>query len=176
MSSVDPLAGRNIILIGFMGTGKSVVGRRLARDLHRAFIDTDREVERRAGVSIADLFAVAGEPAFRDLEMAVVADLATRRGIVIATGGGTLLRPANRAALRGGLVVALTASPEVILARTRRRARPLLAVTDPLARIRALLAERRELYAAADLTVDTTALDADAVATEIRHRLTAGRD
>lgn len=168
---------RNIVLIGFMGTGKSTVGRRLARSLRRQFIDTDREVERRSGMSVADLFALGGEAAFRDIEADVVRDLAQRRGAVIATGGGTLLRPGSRATLGDSIIVALTATPEAILNRTRRHPRPLLSGADPLARIRVLLAEREAVYADADLTIDTSALSTDEVAVAIRRQLRLpGRD
>jgi shikimate kinase len=176
MSGMD-VGDRNIVLIGFMGTGKSTVGRRLARSLRRQFVDTDREVERRSGMSIADLFALGGETAFRDIEADVVLDLSRRRGSVIATGGGTLLRPANRAALGDSIIIALTATPEAILSRTRRHPRPLLRGADPLARIRALLLEREAVYANADLTIDTSALSTDEVAAAIRRQLRlSGRD
>lgn len=176
MSGLD-VGDRNIVLIGFMGTGKSTVGRRLARSLRRQFVDTDREVERRSGMGIADLFALGGETAFRDIEADVVRDLSRRRGGVIATGGGTLLRPANRAALGDSIIVALTATPEAILNRTRRHPRPLLSGADPLTRIRALLVEREAIYANADLTIDTSDLSTDEVAAAIRRQLRlSGRD
>ncbi|MGE5559835.1 MAG: shikimate kinase [Chloroflexota bacterium] len=164
-------AGKNVVLIGFMGTGKSAAGRGLARLLGRTFVDTDREVEQRAGMGIADLFALCGERVFRDLEADVVAHLSRRTDLVIATGGGTLLRAESAAALRQGVVVALVASPEVILARTRRRPRPLLSGADPLARIKQLLSEREGLYDTADIRVDTSALSPAEVAEAIRRRL-----
>lgn len=165
--------GKNIVLIGFMGTGKSAAGRRLARLLGRTFVDTDREAEQRAGMSIPDIFALCGESVFRDLEAEVVAYLCRRHDLVIATGGGTMLRAESAAALRQGIIVALLASPEVIHDRTRRRPRPLLASDDPLSRIRQLLAERKSLYRPADIEIDTSLLSSDEVAAAVQSRLTA---
>lgn len=154
------LGDRNLVLVGFMGTGKSTLGRGAARALRRPFADTDTVVERRAGRSIPDIFAAGGEAAFRDLEAAAAADLGRPRRGVVATGGGILGRADNLAALRaGGVLVALTARPDVILARVggagAAKRRPLLAGDDPLQRIAALLQERAALYAQADLTLDT---------------------
>jgi shikimate kinase len=162
---------RNLVLIGFMGTGKSTVGRQCAARRKVRFCDSDHEIERRAGCSIAQLFATQGEIAFRQLEREVIADLAHPRGMVLATGGGVPLDPRNAACLRaGGLVVLLKAAPEVILRRIgHAHSRPLLAqAPDPRARIMELLAEREEAYrAAAHCCVDTTGRSTADVVTSI---------
>lgn len=162
----------NIVLVGLMGSGKSSVGRILAETLDRPFIDTDQAVEHEAGVSVAELFAREGEAAFRDREAAAVADAAGRPGQVIATGGGAVLRPENRAALRRcGLVFWLDAPPEELLRRAVGQGveqRPLLAGPDPLERLRSLARNRAEAYAAAaHYRLDTAGRGARAVAEEI---------
>jgi shikimate kinase len=165
-----------IVLTGFMATGKSEVGRRLARCLGRAFVDTDQMIESRAGKSVAAIFASEGEPEFRRLERAAVADVVTHAEAVVALGGGAVLDPANVACVRqAGVLVCLTARPDTILARvgdvTRR---PLLAGGDPRAAVERLLAERREAYeTAADLMVDTSDRTIDEVVDAIRDELPA---
>ncbi len=159
----------NIVLIGFMGTGKTAVGRRVAARLGRPFIDTDALIEARAGRSIARIFAEDGEEAFRRLEAEVVAEASARSGAVIATGGGVVLRPENMARLRrSGVIVALRAQPQAILARVGAGGgdRPLLG-NDPEARVRRLLVERDPLYRDAALVVDTTSLTLDEVAARV---------
>jgi shikimate kinase len=163
-----------IVLTGFMGTGKSEVGRRLARRLGRAFVDTDQLVEARAGKSVAAIFADDGEPVFRRLEREAVAEAASRSEAVIAVGGGAVLDATNVVRLRGaGALVCLTARPETILARVGDVAhRPLLATDDPRGAIARLLADRSAAYAAAaDLTIDTSDRTVDEVVEEIRERL-----
>lgn len=169
---------RNIVLVGFMATGKSTVGRELARRLGRPFVDTDEEVAARAGMSVAEVFARRGEAVFRDLESAVIAEAAARRGQVIAAGGGALLREENRRRLReGGVLVRLLADPEAIVARVVAQgaaARPLLAAAaegDLAGRVRDLLAAREPAYRDADVTVDTTRLTIPEVAEEILRHL-----
>jgi shikimate kinase len=155
----------NIVLTGFMGTGKSTVGRRLADRLGRPFIDTDALIEQREG-PIAEIFAEHGEQHFRDLEREVAAEVGRRRGAVVATGGRMLLDPANEAALRAsGVIVCLHASAEALLARLAGEAaeRPLLRGSDPAARIRDLLTERAAGYARFP-QVHTDGLDPDQVA------------
>jgi shikimate kinase len=146
---------RNLALIGFMGTGKSTVGRRVARQLGFVFLDTDERIEALAGKSIARIFAEDGEAAFRNLERRVVAELSRLNGVVIATGGGLGANVQNLAQLKThALVICLWATPEVIWRRVRRQThRPLLQVPDPLARIRELLAERAAAYRQADVLV-----------------------
>jgi shikimate kinase len=165
-----------IVLMGFMGTGKSEVGRRLAKRLGRAFTDTDELVEQRAGRTIREIFETDGEPAFRALERAAVAD-AVRRGGVVAVGGGAVLDPLNLAALRAaGILVHLTAPPDVIRARVGDAGtRPLLAGRSDTT-VERLLAERRAAYAAAaDFTVDTAGRTADEVVEEIRMAVAAAK-
>lgn len=148
----------SVFLVGPMGAGKSAIGRALARELDCPFHDTDAEIERRTGVDIAFIFEKEGEPGFRARERQIVAELAALPGIVLATGGGSILDPANRAALKsGGKVVYLTVSIDQQLRRTRRRGhRPLLDTPDPRARLTALMAEREPLYReVADITVAT---------------------
>lgn len=146
----DEISRPNVILTGFMGTGKTSVGRRLAAFLSYEFIDTDDRIEIRSGRTVAEIFRLDGEPAFRSLEAAVARELADRQGLVIATGGRLMLDPANAAALsRQGRVFCLTASAQDILDRVsgdRGRHRPLLNAADPLQRIEALLRQRREGY------------------------------
>ncbi|MEZ4387299.1 MAG: 3-dehydroquinate synthase [Candidatus Krumholzibacteriia bacterium] len=151
----------NVVLCGFMGTGKTVVGRLLARLLGREFYDLDAVIEEHAGRSVAEIFAAAGEAGFRSLEREAVLALAPAAGRVLATGGGVLLDPANRQALAaGGRLVLLTASPAVLAARLAGdRARPLLAgASDPAARIAELLTARTPIYAGLDVAIDTSGL------------------
>ncbi len=149
---------RNLVLIGMSGAGKSRVGRLVAQRLRWRFVDTDVEIERTTGRSVPDIFAADGEAAFRAVERAVVARAARRAGAVIATGGGAVLDPANRALLfSGNLVICLVASAEQIaerLARSRER-RPILEGPDPLAAIRALQKQRAPAYALAHHTIST---------------------
>lgn len=157
---------RNIVLIGFMGTGKSAVGRAVSRRTNRRHIDTDCEIERLAGKTIPQIFADSGEAAFRAQETALLSSLAASldRGepMVVSTGGGTPLRVENAALLKQiGIVVWLRVAPSAILARVAHSLpeRPLLASHqhDPLGRITALLAVREPHYAAlADLTLETS--------------------
>ena len=130
------------------GSGKSTVGRQLARRLGLPFFDSDHLIEQRIGCSIREYFAREGEPAFRDVEQQVIAELAGGAPAVVATGGGAVLREANRAAMRsGGKVIYLRSSPEDLHRRLRHDTqRPLLQVADPLARLRAMHAERDPLY------------------------------
>jgi shikimate kinase len=150
---------KRIALVGMPGSGKSTVGRLLARRLGVPVIDADTVIEDRIGCPIRTFFAEQGEPAFRDVEQAVLAELvAPADGAVLATGGGAVLREANRQQLRSHTqVVYLRSSPELIFQRVRHdRKRPLLQVDDPMARLQALHAERDPLYReAAHLTVDT---------------------
>jgi shikimate kinase len=141
-----------IAVVGMPGCGKSTVGRHLARQLGMRFVDSDTEIEKRSGTSIRDMFAVQGEDAFRDLEQQVIEDLtqtiSAQPGILLATGGGAVLRPSNRDALHSRThVVYLRATPEELFRRLRHDThRPLLQVADPLARLRDLYRERDPLY------------------------------
>lgn len=137
-----------LTLVGLPGSGKSTVGRQLARRLGLAFTDTDHAIEQRIGCSIREFFDREGEAAFRDIEEAVIDELARSDAGVIATGGGAVLRPTNRERLRaGGHVIYLRSTPEELFRRLRHDTnRPLLQVADPLARLRALYDERDPLY------------------------------
>mgnify|MGYP000018977165 CR=1 FL=1 len=159
----------HITLTGFMGSGKSVVGQEVARRLGRTFVDMDAVIEERAAKSIPRIFAEDGEPAFRQMEAALCVELSAQDGLVIATGGGALINPANRAVMmRSGVVICLAATPEEILRRVGGDAsRPLLQVPDPRARIAELLAARRAAYAAIPWQVDTTGLSVEEVAARV---------
>jgi shikimate kinase len=152
---------RNIVLVGFMGCGKTTIGRQLASRLDFGFTDTDALIEARIGSTIPEYFALHGEEAFREIEHDVVAKVTKLANQVIATGGGAILREDNRALLSdGNAVVWLTARPDVVVARTERRrgTRPLLSTDeDPLERVLRILAIRGPLYQGlADVIVDTS--------------------
>lgn len=152
---------RNIILIGFMGCGKSSIGRRLANRLGYRFLDSDELISSRAGHSITELFASEGEEGFRKRETEELCGLAGSSGIVLATGGGAVLNPVNREILKElGLVIWLHADPETLFERaTRSRKRPLLEVENPRGTFNALLESRLPIYdAAADIRLDATGL------------------
>lgn len=156
----------NIVLVGFMCTGKTQVGERLASALGMRFIDSDKLIEERAGKTIDCIFAEDGEEQFRRLEREVIEQLANKKGVVLATGGGVLGDKRNLADLkRTGMLVCLTAEVETLLARAERGTRrPLLDVPDPRARVEELLALRAPQYAQADYHIDTTKLRPDEVA------------
>ncbi len=139
----------NIILTGFMGTGKTTLGRLLAKRIGYEFIDSDALIEAQTGKTITELFQIQGEAAFRKLESELVEDLAQKKGLVIATGGGLVLNPKNVAALSNtGQIICLTASPEEILTRVAKapNVRPLLQEEDPQAKIIELLHHRESVY------------------------------
>ncbi len=149
---------RNLILIGFMGTGKTTVGQRVARSLGFRFVDTDKMIVKQTGKPIPKIFEESGEDSFRDLETKVLCECAEGSGQVISTGGGIVTRPENHRLIReAGYVIWLKASPESIFERVRRdRNRPLLKTADPLQTIRDLLEGRKPLYeACADLAITT---------------------
>lgn len=141
-------SSQNIILVGLMGSGKTTIGRLLARRLERPFFDSDQEVEQRCGVRVRTIFDLEGEAGFRQREAATIADLVQRDGIVLATGGGAVLDPRNREAMkRGGWVVYLDVPVRVLYERTRNDAnRPLLQVADPIAKLQGLREQRDPLY------------------------------
>ena len=138
----------NILLVGPMGAGKSTVGKQLAKALGRDFYDTDKEIERRTGVSISWIFEMEGEAGFRLREEKVVDELSRLKNIVLATGGGVVLSEDNRLALRSrGYVVYLSASVEQLLRRTNKdKNRPLLQTDDPKETVKTLMTERVPLY------------------------------
>lgn len=146
----------NIFLVGMPGAGKTTVGRQLARRLGRTFIDSDHEIEARTGVAIPTIFEIEGEAGFRKRESAVLQDIAGQADLVVATGGGIVLDPANRACMAArGYVVYLAVPPEILQQRTAHdRSRPLLQGNDLPARIAALFQQRDPLYRdVADLIV-----------------------
>lgn len=164
----------NIYLIGPMGSGKSAVGKLLAKELRLKFVDSDAEIERRTGVDISYIFEREGEPGFRAREHDVIAELTDRRGTVMATGGGAVLDPGNRMRLaENGTVVYLRATIAQQLERTRKsRHRPLLLNRDAETVLADLMKTRAPLYEEiADLVVDTGGRRVGAVVNEIRKKL-----
>jgi shikimate kinase len=162
---------RNLALIGFMGTGKSSVGRMVADTLHFTFLDTDDVIQARAGISIREIFD-HGEPVFRDWERRLVEELARRSKTVISTGGGLPANDANFASLQShALIVCLWASPDKIYQRVKSQThRPLLHDPDPQAKIRELLAAREPYYRKADVLVNTDFRSAREVALQVLHQ------
>jgi shikimate kinase len=160
---------RNLALIGFMGTGKSSVGRQVASALHFTFLDTDDVIEARAGATIAEIFKHQGEPTFRAMESRIVDELRRRDKTVISTGGGLTVNEENMASLKThALTVCLWASPERILQRVKDQThRPLLNEPDPLGKIRQLLAEREKFYKQADILITTDFRSARQVAQQV---------
>ena len=160
----------NLFLIGPMGAGKSTIGKALAKCLRLEFIDSDQEIEARSGASIPLIFELEGEAGFRAREKAVIAELTQRRNIVLATGGGAVLDPANRRCLRAyGTVIYLQTSVEEQLIRTSEDThRPLLQTADPRGRLEALLAVRDPLYRqVADFIISTDGRQATQVVRQI---------
>jgi len=148
----------NIFLVGLMGAGKTTVGRQLARQLGKRFVDSDHEIELRTGVRIPVIFEIEGESGFRKREEAVIDDLTAQSGIILGTGGGAVLSSANRAHLVSrGMVIYLRGIPEHLYERTRHdKNRPLLQTDNPLVKLKTLFAERDPLYSeVADIVVDT---------------------
>jgi shikimate kinase len=141
-------ADTNIFFVGLMGAGKTTVGRAVARRLNRLFFDSDHEIEAHTGARIPVIFEMEGEAGFREREAQVIAELTARQSIVLATGGGAILRPDNRALLHArGLVVYLRANPHDLWLRTRKdKNRPLLQTDDPKAKLEALYELRDPLY------------------------------
>lgn len=149
------LEGLNLYLVGMMGSGKSTAGRELAEQLGYRFLDADSCLEQVAGRSIPEIFASDGESGFRDLEAAVLNQIASWHSLVVATGGGVVTRPQNWGQMQQGVVIWLDAPEELLLQRLSAdpTPRPLMQAEDPAARLAALLAERRPLYAQADLHI-----------------------
>lgn len=148
----------NIFLVGLMGAGKTTVGRQLARQLGKRFVDSDHEIESRTGVRIPVIFEIEGESGFRKREEAVIDYLTAQCNLVLGTGGGAVLSSVNREHLKSrGTVVYLRGIPEHLFERTRHdRNRPLLQTENPLAKLKTLFAERDPLYReVADIVVDT---------------------
>ena len=169
------LGSRSIVLVGMMGVGKSSIGRRLAARLGVPFVDADAEIEKAAGMSIADIFARHGEADFRSGEARVIARLLDGGPQVLATGGGAVMNADTRAAIKAkGVSIWLSAEFEVLMRRINKRKndRPLLQTADPAATLRELLVAREPVYAQADLTVQSREVPHDAIVAEIMTALT----
>jgi shikimate kinase len=166
---VAALGGRSVVLVGMMGAGKSSVGRRVALRLGIPFVDADTEIEKAAGMSISDIFAIRGEGEFRAGEARVILRLLEGGPQVLATGGGAFINPDTRAAIAAkGISIWLKAEPDVLMKRIKRRQdRPLLHTADPAATLRKLLDEREPVYALADLTVQSREVTHDRIVDEI---------
>ena len=160
---------KNIYLIGFMGTGKTVVGKLLAKKLGLEFIDLDDVIEEKEGIKISEIFKQKGEPYFRKVEKEVVRDISQKSGLVIGCGGGVVLDKDNLVNLKKtGTVICLEARAEVILNRTKTtNHRTLLNVEDPKKKIEELLSQRVPFYSQAHFTIDTSRLNIKEVAQKI---------
>jgi shikimate kinase len=163
---------KNIVLTGFMGTGKTAVGRELSRLLNMKLIDVDTEIERAQNMTITELFKQFGEQRFREIETEMIKNITRNMNIIISTGGGVVLKQENMDALRvNGIIVCLKAKPETILNRTNNNnERPLLQVGNPLERIRDLLNFRNPFYEKADIIIDTEEKTPLHIAEEIREK------
>ena len=174
-NAILPLLGnRSIVLVGMMGVGKSSIGRRLGTRLGLPFVDADTEIEKAAGMSIADIFARHGEASFRNGEARVIARLLEGGPQVLATGGGAVMNAETRAAIKTkGVSVWLSAEFDVLMRRIakRKNERPMLQTPDPAATLRQLLADREPVYAQSDITVQSREVPHDAIVGEIVREL-----
>jgi len=178
----EPLGKRTIVLIGLMGCGKSSVGRRLAARLGLKFVDADDEIERAAGQTIPEVFALYGEDHFRDREWRVISRLLETGPQVLATGGGAYMRLETRQRIaERGISVWLHAELPILMDRVlRRNNRPLLQIDDPAAKMRQLMEERYPVYAGADITVNSREVSHGVIVDEIisamHKRLVGGQE
>jgi shikimate kinase len=170
---VGALGQRSVVLVGMMGAGKSSIGRRLANRLELPFVDADTEIKKAAGMTIPEIFAVHGEPAFRAGETRVIARLLDNGPQVLATGGGAFMHPDTRAAIKAnGIAVWLRADFAVLMRRIKRRNdRPLLHTDDPGETVRRLMDERYPVYADADITVQSRDVPHERIVEEILEAL-----
>lgn len=165
---------KNIILIGFMGTGKTTVGMRLAEKMNRSFVDMDKEIESLIGMSVADIFRQYGEVRFRSEEGLMAKKLGSSQNLVIATGGGTVVHSDNVAALKeNGILICLDAPPSEIHARVSRKkgSRPLLKKDVSIADIEDMLQSRESYYASADIRISTCGKSLTDIVEEILSKL-----
>lgn len=164
---------KNIVLTGFMGTGKSAVSKELSKVLGWKAIDIDTEIEKSQRMKITGIFKQFREPGFRDIETEMIKNLSKNKNAIISTGGGAVLRQENMDALReNGVIICLTATPETILQRTsNNNDRPLLQVEDPLKKIRELLEFRMPYYEKADIMMDTEGKTPLQIAEEIIEKI-----
>jgi shikimate kinase len=165
----------NIVLTGFMGTGKSVVGRHVAQELRAPFVDLDAAIVKKSGKSVKDIFTTQGEAAFRAIESEVIVELSDRDKTVIATGGGALLDPKNRERLQeNGILVCLSARMGTLLERLKEDlSRPLLAGENPEERIERLMKERQSIYDLCPVQIDTEGKTIAEIADEIIKKVSA---
>jgi len=160
---------RNIILVGFMGAGKSVVGKLLAKKLNIDFVESDEMIETREKMPIKDIFEKKGEPYFRKVEKEIVKEASLRKNSVISAGGGAIIDEDNFKNLKSsGIIICLKASPETILKRIKDlKTRPLLNVPDPKKQIEELLEKRKPYYNKADFSIETDELNSEQVVKKI---------
>jgi len=160
---------KNIVLVGFMGTGKSVVGKHLAAKLDRDFIELDDMIESKEKMSIKDIFEKKLEPYFRQVEKEAVKEAAKRENVVISAGGGAVMDEENFKNLKNsGIIICLKASPDTILKRTKNlKTRPLLNVPDPKKQIEEFLKKREPYYNKADFSINTDNLTIEQVAARV---------
>lgn len=165
----------NLILVGFSCSGKTTLGRNVARRLRLDFIDSDRYIEEQTGRTVPDIFLEDGEVGFRSIERQAIAEILTARNQVVSTGGGAFVDPVNRDRLRdGNLIIHLQVRPETVVDRLRNsksgRPRPLLESADPLERVVQLMAERKEAYTAAHVTIGVDDRSRYEIVGELRRR------
>ncbi|HCJ67308.1 MAG TPA: shikimate kinase [Elusimicrobia bacterium] len=154
----------NIVLTGFMGSGKTVIGKELARKLKRKFVDTDGLIEKKSGLKIYQIFSSSGEPHFRRLESETIEKVTKEENLVIAVGGGAVLKDENMKNLeKNGIIINLKVKPEIVFARIKKDSviRPLLQTADPLTRIKELLKQREPYYARCNFVFDVSELSVE---------------
>jgi len=164
---------KNIILTGFMGTGKTAVAKELSSLLNLKMVDIDNEIEKAEGITINEIFERYGESKFRDIETEMIKKISPEKNLIISTGGGVVLREENIRMLKeNGIIICLIASPETIFERTKNNSdRPLLKVSDPLKKIKELLEFRMPFYKKADIIINTEGKTPLQIAEEIIEKI-----